>query len=399
MSPPNAALNALVDQETLAPSALPLTEAVGLPAPLYAAPWAHELDMQAIFRQEWLFVCREQELPNAGDYVAMTVADEPIIVVRTSEGTINAFSAVCRHRAMVVADGAGHCDRLFRCPYHGWTYDVEGQLKGVPGMAGRDIDRSALSMPRFHVECWQSFVFVSFSENPQPLAPKLAPADELVEPYRLSDLVSVPVRDVQVDVNWKTMTENNLECYHCEHLHHDTHKCAPTRNVVIDGASDGDSPLTVLRVRTVHQDAFFSPDWKPHFPVIPSLGEEERNHFMWIGILPTFMVALYHDHGSYWGVYPTGPESIEIRMAKLYPEATVARPDFAETHERIQRETLPLWEEDCVAINGVQRGRRSHFVNRGPQAELDEGVVSLNRWLIKRYEQAGFDSSGTIHRV
>lgn len=379
--------------ELFAPSTGALQDAVGLPPDFYTSTWAYELEKERIFRREWLYVGRESDIREPGDYIATTVVDEPIIVVRAEDGAINAFSAVCRHRAMVIAEGNGHCKRLFRCPYHSWSFDFEGRLKGVPGMAGRDIDRAALSMPRFHAAAWHGFVFVNFADDPTPLAEQMAAVEPLVAHHDLANLVAVRGKDAELAVNWKTMAENNAECYHCEHLHHDTHKVAPTRNVIPNMTPEG-SPILVTRTRTIHQDAFFSPSWKPYFPVIPTLREEERNHFTWIQVLPTFMISLYHDQVGFWAIQPTGPASISLQVGRLFPASTVERPDFEELHERIKRETSQLWDEDSFATLGVQKGRRSKFVNRGPYAELDEGVVALNRWLIERYEGAGVDTAG-----
>lgn len=374
------------------PSKKDLPTAVSLPPDLYRTQWAYEIEKEYIFRREWIYVCRESDLAAPGDYVAKTLIDEPFIIVRKDDGTLSAFSAVCRHRAMVVVEGSGTCPRLFRCPYHSWTYDHEGRLVGLPGMDGRDLDRSRFSMPRFKAESWHGFIFINFDRGAAPLAELLRPVEYLVERHGLESLVDVVGRETSLEVNWKTMAENNAECYHCEHLHHETHKVAPTRNVIPHLTPEG-SPAIVTRTRTTHRDAAFSADWKPHFPILPNLGEEERNHFTWIQILPTFMLSLYHDQAGYWAVYPTGPSSIDIHVGRLFPESTVARPDFEQTHETIRQEMARIWDEDRWATLMVQKGRRSHFVNRGPYAELDEGVVALNRWLVERYERAGIATS------
>jgi phenylpropionate dioxygenase-like ring-hydroxylating dioxygenase large terminal subunit len=367
-------------------------EGVAFPPSFYTSQDVYEIEKQYIFRKEWLYACRVSSIPNAGDYVAMTLADEPVIVVRDNDGDVSAFSAVCRHRAMVIAeDGPGHCDRVFTCPYHGWTYDLAGELRSAPRMGGKSFERSDVAMPRFSAEVWHGFVFVNLDPHAPALADSLSHVEGYVENYRLEELVTREGwRTDTLEVNWKTLTENNSECYHCEHLHSQSHQCAPTRNVVPNTSFvDGSSPVVVTRVRTIHQDAFFSPDWKPHFPILSSLSNEDRNHFTWIEILPGFMLSLYHDQAGYWSTVPTGPTSVEIRQGRLYAQETTLREDFADVVELIRRQTAQLWEEDRFATASVQKGRSSHFATQGPYAELDEGVLAFNRWLVRHYEDAG----------
>jgi phenylpropionate dioxygenase-like ring-hydroxylating dioxygenase large terminal subunit len=367
-------------------------QGVAFPPSFYTSHDVYEIEKNHIFHKEWLYACRATSIPNAGDYIAITLADEPIIVVRDAVGDIVAFSAVCRHRAMVIAEeGPGHCARVFRCPYHGWTYDFAGRLRSAPRMGGKSFVRTDVSMPQFRAEVWHGFVFVNLDPSATSLGESLTDVEEYVKNYRLEELVTTEAwRTDTLDVNWKTLTENNSECYHCEHLHGESHKCAPTRNVIHNTSRlDGSSPVIVTRVRTIHQDAFFSPDLKPHFPIIETLDHDDRNHFTWIEILPGFMLSLYHDQVGYWSTMPTGPTSIEIRQGRLYPEETTRREDFADVVDLIRQETTQLWEEDKFATASVQKGRRSQFGTQGPYAELDEGVLAFNRWLVRHYEAAG----------
>ena len=127
-----------------------------------------------MFDNEWQCVGRASRIPNVGDYFTTTVNTEPIIVSRAKDHTVRAFSAVCQHRGMQVADDAGNCSK-FTCPYHLWSYDLTGRLLGAPAMERTEaFDKKDYPLPALAVELWQGFVFVNFALDAAPLAPTLA---------------------------------------------------------------------------------------------------------------------------------------------------------------------------------------------------------------------------------
>lgn len=365
------------------------TEFVGLPPHFYTSPAWYEFEKEAIFRRSWLYVGRDSEIPEPGDYLAPTLVDEPLIVVRAEDGSLNAFSSVCRHRAAVIAEGPGHCSRVFKCPYHAWTYDHEGYLKGAPGMNRDDIAPQDRMLPQFSVESWHGFIFVNFDPEAEPLAAQLAEVEGFVANYDLESLAMVERPRFDFACNWKTLAENNSECYHCATVHAETHNVAPSRNVVLGQASAIGGPITVVRAKTVEQDVAFHPGGKPFFPILPGLTEEERNHITWIQIMPTFLLGLYHDSAGFMCYLPTGPEAIEIGGAWLFPPSTVRQRRFQETIDMMVAGTQRIAGEDVFATRLVQKGRHSRFANNGMYAALDEGVVELNKWLVSRYLAAG----------
>src|ERR1700749_2209418 len=148
----------------------PLSEASTIPAPWYVDPRIAELERLNVFSKTWQLVARTSQLQNAGEFVATRVAAEPIVIVRGADGALRGFFNVCRHHAAAVMTApCGKVDRL-RCPYHGWTYDLAGQLRGVPEFDGvRDFDRQATGLVPLAVATWESFVFVHLDPDPLPL--------------------------------------------------------------------------------------------------------------------------------------------------------------------------------------------------------------------------------------
>jgi choline monooxygenase len=147
-----------------------LSRATTLPARWYIDPAFLGLETERIFRRTWQPVGYVNQVSKPGDYFACDIAGEPLLIIRDAEGRLRALSNVCRHRASTIATSHGNCGTL-RCPYHGWTYGLDGRLLGQPEFEGvEDWDRSAVSLPGFRVETWGPFVFVNLDACGPPLA-------------------------------------------------------------------------------------------------------------------------------------------------------------------------------------------------------------------------------------
>ena len=141
----------------------PATEARLLPPICYTSPEFFGFEMQSIWSHDWIAVGRESQIPNPGDFFTLTMAGEPLVVVRGNGGEINVLSAVCRHQGMIISDGAGNCKAL-QCPYHLWTYGLDGRLMGAPAMERSvDFDHADFCLPSMKVEVWNGFIFVNVS--------------------------------------------------------------------------------------------------------------------------------------------------------------------------------------------------------------------------------------------
>lgn len=171
--------------ESLANSALAVNAAETLPPECYTDREFFEFEKDALFYREWLCVGREDWVRQPGDYLTTSHVGEPILVVRNSDGILKAFSSVCRHRAMLVAEGAGNV-KAFLCPYHHWSYSLDGKLIGAPAMERAcNFNKDAVGLPEFRVEVWLGFIFVNFDPEAQPLAPRLGALTQVLANYEL----------------------------------------------------------------------------------------------------------------------------------------------------------------------------------------------------------------------
>jgi phenylpropionate dioxygenase-like ring-hydroxylating dioxygenase large terminal subunit len=194
----------------------------GLDPHFYFSDDVFQRERERVFGRSWIPVCREEEVATPGDYVTYDLAGDPIVITRSRDGRLHALANVCRHRSMVIMEGAGNAPAL-QCPYHHWTYALDGSLTGAPyaiGERGIDgFDRTEHCLPRLALECWQGFVLVNVDADAPPLGPQLAALDDRLERHRMAEMVRVGSITWEQRWNWKLTFENYAESYHHIGIH------------------------------------------------------------------------------------------------------------------------------------------------------------------------------------
>ena len=390
-----------ISLESLRRSRGTFADAVGLPPSVYSDPDFYRFELEAVFGSAWLCVGRTEQIPNVGDYLAVTRAGEPLIVVRVADSKIRAMSAVCRHRGMCLTSDTNHSEddmldpprfvsgtaKNFRCPYHYWVYDLEGQLIGAPEMTRTTgFDTKSVRLPSLAVELWQGFIFVNLSPDPAPLAPKLQKLEQALTNYKLDQLTTVdPAVIPDVPFNWKIMIENFMEMYHNSRLHQGIHDWAPSSGASYANFEPGDGAMFGFN-RTLEPDGGFNPTFKALFPVLPGTTIDERQQVVFALVPPSLLIGIQSDSAFWFVVDPTGPTSHELSMAYLLPESTVRLPLFDQLLEAAIAGVANFNRQDMPTNIAVQRGMQSRFAPRG-RYSWQEGVLpQFNSWLVDRYE-------------
>ena len=203
--------------KTLKPA---MVGAKSLPQKYFVSPDVFADEQHKIFSKEWLLIGHQSQLPGAGEFFVVTVADESLIVVRDQQRQIRAFYNVCRHRGSRLKEEAcGHTSAI-QCPYHAWTYALDGRLMGAPHMDDAPgFDKADYSLAPVNLGLWEGFIFVNLGKNPEPLEKWFAPLSGKFSHWNVSILQPAKRIEYDVHANWKLMFENYSECYHCPGVH------------------------------------------------------------------------------------------------------------------------------------------------------------------------------------
>ena len=199
----------------------PLAEASTIPSAWYVDAGVADLESENVFSKTWQVIGRTDQIQKPGDFLTFTVAGEPIVAVRGTDGQLRAFYNVCRHHAAaVVTEPCGHA-QILHCPYHGWNYGLDGSLKGMPEFEGvKGFDRGANGLVPVKVATWEKFVLVNLDSNAEPVERFLGRIMQRMAPLEVTKLHYVASRQYDIACNWKVFVDNYLDGgYHVPHLH------------------------------------------------------------------------------------------------------------------------------------------------------------------------------------
>ena len=328
----------------------PLAEAHTIPAPWYTDPRVAALEQRNVFSRTWQTVGRTDQVEKPGQYVTATVAGEPIVVVRGSDNQLRAFFNVCRHHAMtVMTEPCGHAQHL-RCPYHGWTYNLEGELRGMTEFEGVcDFDRAKNGLVPVRAETWQKFIFVNLDPQAAPLKDFLGELAQRARPLGFSNLKFVERRSYVQQCNWKVYVDNFLDGgYHVPHMHKGLNSVLDYTNYTIENLERccvQSSPVAVDSTSESNAAATRKGD---------------RAYYFWQ--YPNFMLNWYEGYLDTNLVIPLGVDRCEVIFDFYFADTSAAQMPYIrqsiEVSERVQ-------QEDIVICDGVQRGLSSRAYQAG----------------------------------
>jgi phenylpropionate dioxygenase-like ring-hydroxylating dioxygenase large terminal subunit len=323
-----------------------------LPPRAYRSEALFALEKERIFRAGWVCLGRTDQVPDPGSFMAVDVAGEPLVLVRDLEGTLRVLDNVCRHRWMTVCQGSGNA-KVLTCPYHAWTYRLDGRLWAAPEMDRHpDFDKTKVALtPRRH-ETWNGFVYVNLDSHAAPLAERLAAVTPLLAAYQLDRWVTVRSIDCgEYPWDWKVMQDNG-ECYHHLGLHTETFEVDYPGRWSETFENNGDFTLLWNPSRPERQT--IGPDGQRYVPGLaflpqPGLDERQRTCFQLLYVLPNFFIYLQPDLVMNMRVFPVAAGRIRLIADMIVRPESRALPDFAERLERVVAFFNRFNDEDVTA--------------------------------------------------
>jgi Rieske 2Fe-2S family protein len=362
-----------------------------LPSSWYYAEDIHALEKERIFCREWLCVARAEELPKSGDFRVLEVAGESILLVRNRDGLLRGFYNVCRHRGArlcrtdeaappgLAVQGGVVAGRSILCPYHQWSYDLDGRLVAAPHMGSvAGFEKSAVSLHPVGVECWGGFIFVNLTpREARPIAEQLGVVPGRISRYPLSDLRIGHTIRYSVAANWKAICENYNECYHCGGVH-------PELCSVVPAFREGGGSGLDWSQGVPHREGAvtFSYSGNTDRRPFPGLSAEERVRHKGELIYPNLFVSLACDHVAAFILQPRGPERTDVVCHFLFERCELDKQGFDAS------DTVEFWDitnrQDWAICESVQRGMHSRVHHHGYYAPMEDFSLDIRRYVRER---------------
>ena len=347
-----------------------------MPGRYYCAPEVLVEENDRLFSRQWICVGRESEIASAGDYLLASIAGESIIVVRGKDDEARAFYNVCRHRGTRLCDvERGHFPDAIRCPYHAWTYRLDGRLAGAPHMQETPgFDRSDYPLHSVSLARWEGFLFVNLATEAHPFADAFAPLLGRFSRYNLPALRTVRRIEYEVSANWKLILQNYSECLHCPTIHPELSTKLPYTsgaNDLIEGPFLGG----YMEIAAPNESATMSGRacGLPLGAFLP----EDRARAYYYTLFPTMMLSLHPDYAVYYMVSPVSAmESRVVCEWMVHPDSPgSAGYNIADAEEFWDRTNRQDW--DICARS--QRGVRSRVYQPGPYSPRESMPAAWDR--------------------
>jgi phenylpropionate dioxygenase-like ring-hydroxylating dioxygenase large terminal subunit len=354
-------------------NSLPYERAWSMPRAFYTDPRVLALEVEHLFLREWVCIGRVDEVSQPGDFIALQLCSEPIVVVCGKDGKVRAFSNVCRHRGTVLVTGRGNRRHLV-CPYHNWTYDTFGRLVGAPGIEERDdFDRASCRLSEFACTLWHGFVFVSADSDPPALTPRLAGLEALIAPYHMEKMALRYLSEEVWEVNWKCLVENFMEGYHLTPLHRETlHPVNPSK--LCRHFAPGDAYFGY--------NAGFSPDLPRTQRGHPNLTNEQADNCVMYAVPPGLVVGCAGDYSSFLCIQPETVNRVRVRMGLVFFDTDWPQDGIDRAVDLFQR----TMAEDKAVLVQLMRGLNSGRHQSGPlsRADLEGPIWDFYKYLHRR---------------
>ena len=344
-----------------------------------------DLERERIFCREWFCVAREEEIPGPGDYLATDVAGESVVLVRTREGALAAHYNVCRHRgSRLVPEGErGTFAAGIRCPYHSWTYTLDGALRTAPFLDERDgLARGNLGLHPVGVDTWGGFVFVHLTPGEAKaagatLGAQLGGVPERLRRYPLAELRAARRIEYTVAANWKVLLENYNECYHCGPVHPELCRLVPAFRQRGGAELDWERGIP-------HRDGAwtFTGSGTSERAPFAGLSDDERVRHKGELIYPNLMLSLSADHVAAFTVRPHAPGRTTVGCEFLFHPAEMAKAGFDPS------DAVEFWDlvnrQDWAICESVQRGMGSRVFQTGYYAPMESWSLDIRRYVGER---------------
>ncbi len=352
-----------------------------MPKSVYTSPDFAAAEQRHIFARDWLCAGRADALKEPGDYLTMQIAGEPVIILRDRDGALRGMSNVCRHRMSTLLEGRGHV-RAITCPYHAWTYNLDGTLRGAPAMTlNEGFCKDAIRLPQIRVVNWLGWVLVTLDPDAPDPATRLKPVEDLVGYLDMSTYTETFREDFRWATNWKVLAENFMESYHLPACHAGT----------IGGSCD-------LALMTCPEgDPAFNYHWIVKNDTVPlalahpantTLTGDQRRITWLLAIYPSLLITLTPGYFWYLCLTPDGPGHVNVAFGGGMSADWMADPEATANLAAVKALLDRVNIEDKGCTERVYRGLCANLSSPGPLSHLERPNFEFARYIADMMPEA-----------
>jgi Rieske 2Fe-2S family protein len=341
----------------------------------YLSPEIFMMEQERIFTRQWFCAGHISRVPEAGNYFVLEAYGESIIILRDQQGEIRAFYNVCRHRGTFLCEEPeGRFSKSIQCPYHAWTYSLDGRLIGAPLMKGvEDFNKDEFPLHAVALQVWEGFIFLNLARSPEPFAQVFAPILSKFKGWNIASLKSQRRIIYDVKANWKFIFQNYNECYHCPPVHPQLARISPYDS----GENDlSEGPFLGGFMVIEGADSLTYSGRACAIPVA-NLPEEDLHRVYYYSLAPNMLLSLHPDYVMFHTLWPQAPDRTLIHCEWLFHPEASGRPGFHPD------DGIAFWDEtnrqDWHMCELSQRGITSRAYQPSPYSPREALPAAFDR--------------------
>jgi choline monooxygenase len=359
----------------------------GLPLWCYTSERFFKAEMERVFLPSWTLLERLDIVPHRGDFHALSFMNLKLLIARGSDDKVRVFANTCRHRGALVAEGTGNC-KAFRCPYHAWTYALDGRLLGAPhydDAAGKPLidadNQREFGLIEIESDSWGGFLFVRFKAGPETLADHIGDFPRYLASHRLEDMVCARRVVYDMDSNWKCFVENYSDGYHIPTVHRES--LAKWKATSVPLTEPRGNARVSFAAHEGSQLLLPFPGYEG-FPAMPQIEERWQKGTFFTTLRPNMMMTMGNDGALAFRCEPLSATKSRLTVSSLFPKATVARNDFEDIVKNYERRNAIVVGEDVVISLRQFAGIDSPYSRMARLCRTETSINQIANWVLDR---------------
>jgi len=363
--------------ELLTNTAKPFERAHAMPRSVYTSEEFLDAELESVFSQDWFCAGRASSLSDPGDYLTLELAGQPIMVIREKSGDLRAQSNVCLHRMSTLLEGRGNTNSIV-CPYHAWTYELNGKLRGAPAMSeNQAFCKDGMQLPVVRCEEWLGWIMISLNEDAPAVNAQLAEAAEMVGNYEMENYQETFFETHRWDTNWKVLAENFMESYHLPVCHRGTiGGLSKLEEMICPPGRKAFNYHTIMKDDTL-KIALAHPNNKR------MVGDERRTTYL-LAIYPSLLITLSPGYFWYLSLHPVGVGQVDIMFGGGMSEDFMQDPEATSHFTQLKSILDAVNLEDRGCTEKVYKGLCSGFAKPGPLSHLERPNYDFAQYLASK---------------